>query len=443
MYTLYHNQMKYKITLLITSFYYINLLFGQNSLSLDSANLYYKEVKTICKKDNGKLWGVSIYAPTLFISPQTLDVISNEADNEALLKKKDKLYIGKFPENKIIANSTTHFGGKDFTMLCLPVPNDKYDRKALLIHEMFHYHQPQLGLSLPDSIGYNNSHADEMQARVYLKLEWNALEKAVTADNPQLSKQYINDALIFRAHRRSLFENSTENENMFELHEGLPEYTAHTLCSTSDEMLKEKILGLKKRISASPSYVRSFAYLSGPMYGYLLDKANTEWKKGIKFDNDFDSLIRMAYNIELPNDINDVQIKIRDNYDYEAINDFETKRKEEKDKTLARYKEVFTQKPIVTIYLSNPQVGFDPRNVISMGDQGSVYPQNFVAVDEWGKLTVSDGGCLLANDWKLITIPAEEITINENLVKTSDWQLELNDGYFVEQSGNNYILIKK
>ncbi|MBK5720666.1 hypothetical protein JGH11_07255 [Dysgonomonas sp. Marseille-P4677] len=435
--------MKFKIILFLFSISYISPSRGQSSIPLDSAQIYYEEVKAICDKDHGKLWGIHIYAPTLLISPKTLDVISNEIDNEGLLQKKENLYIGKFPSDKIIANSTTRFGGKDFTMVSLPLPNDKYNRNVLLIHEMFHYYQPQLGLSLPEGISYDNIHADEMQARVYFKLEWNALEKAVMESNPQLVKQYINDALIFREYRQSLFEGSIKNENLFELHEGLPEYTAHKLCSTSDDMLKKQILRTKERIAASPSYVRSFAYLSGLMYGYLLDKANIEWRKDIRYDSNLNKILKTAYAIETSEDLDNAQIEIRDRYDYVSINNLETIRKAEKNKVLAQYTETFTQKPILTISLRNPQIGFDPRNVVAMGEPGSIYPKNFVAVDEWGKLTVSDGGCLLANNWKQITIPAEEMIINNKLIRTSNWSLELNDNYIVEKVGNNYIIIKK
>jgi hypothetical protein len=364
-------------------------------------------------------------------------------DNEGLLQKDGEIYRGKFPADKIIANSTTHFGGKDFTMVIYPLPDEEYSRNVLIIHEMFHHHQPELGLSLPESIGYNNSHADDMQARIYFKLEWNALEKAIKDNDSALCTRYINDALIFRAYRHSLYDDSTTNESLFELHEGLPEYTAHTLCATSEDALKQQILLSKERISNSPSFIRSFAYFSGLIYGYLLDKTDMEWRKGIEYNDDLGKFLQTAYQTELPDDINNTQEKIRKDYDYEAIYEFEIKRKEEKDQLLSLYMEMFTRESALILPLSQPNIGFNPNNVLSLGDLGTVYPDGFRIIDKWGKLTVSKGGCLLANNWGQATIPAGNMQIKENLIKTSNWLLELNDDYIVKKAGTNYILERK
>lgn len=411
---------------------------GQTSIPIEKAEIYYNEVKTLCDKDGGKLWGKSIYAPTLFIDPQTLDVVSNESDNENLLAKHGNLYTGKFPADKIIANSITQFGGKNFTMVMYPLPEDDYTRNSLIVHEMFHYHQKELGL---DSLNYNNSHADDIQARIYLKLEWNALEKALEEKNPKTAKDHIKNALIFRNLRRSLFENSATNENKFELQEGLAEYTGHKLCAKSESELTDKVLQLKKRTESNTSFTRSFAYFSGTIYACLLDRTKTDWRKNLKPNDDLGILLQNAYKISLPKDLNSNGLKIRENYDYTAINDFEVKQKEEKDKVLAHYEDIFTKKIVLTINLTNPNIGFNPNNVESLGSLGTVYP-NIRIVDIWGELIVNKGGGLLT-DWKKITIPANNIQIENNLIKTDDWTLKLNNGFTVINENNNYIVQKE
>ena len=435
--------MKLIATIVLLNLINISLIISQNSIPGDKASQYYKEAKAISDRDSSKLWGIPIYVPTLFINPQTLELVSNEMDNEGLFQKDEEIYRGKFPANKIVANSTTLFGGKEFTMVIYPLPDEEYTRNVLIIHEMFHYRQPELGLSLPEGVGYNNSHADDIQARIYFKLEWNALEKAIEGNDTALCRKYINDALIFRAYRRSLYENSAVNENLFELHEGLPEYTAHTLCAPSEDALKQQVLLSKERISNNPSYVRSFAYFSGLIYGYLLDKTNMEWRKSIKYNGDLGKLLQTAYQTELPDDINNTQEKIRKEYDYEAIHKFEIKRKEEKDQLLSLYMEIFTQRPILILPLSQPNIGFNPSNVLSLGEQGTVYPDDFRVIDKWGKLTVTKGACLLANNWRQVTVPAGNMQVEDNLIKTPSWLLELNDEYIVKKAGTNYILERK
>lgn len=412
---------------------------SQNSIPTDTAEMYFNEARTISEKDNGKLWGTLIYAPTLFIDTQTRDIVSNDKDNDGLLVKHNDTYTGKFPEDKIIANSTTNLGNKDFTMVMFPLPEDKYTRDVLMIHEMFHYRQPGLGLGLPEGTGYNNAHADEMLARIYFRLEWNALVKALLEDNADLYTKYIKNALIFRAYRHSLFENAEQNEALFELHEGLPEYTGHKLCASSDKEFKEKIIDAKNRIVSNPSYVRSFAYFSGLIYAALLDKTNAEWRKGLKYNNDMGKLLQTACRIQLDADIQSAQDTIKDKYDYSSIYEFESKRKEEKDKVKAQYIEKFTEKSCLIIPLFKPNVGFNPNNIEALGESGTVYP-NITIIDLWGKLIVNKGGCLLATNWQQATIPAEGLTIENNIVKTIDWSLEFNNGYQILQDGNNYII---
>ncbi|WP_029906160.1 hypothetical protein [Prevotella sp. 10(H)] len=422
----------------------VNSIFSQISIPADTAKAYYDEAKAISDKDNGRLWGISIYAPTLFIDPDTRDLVSNVTDNEGLLKKYGDIYFGKFPEDKIIANSTTRFGGKDYTMVMYPLPIDKYMRNVLIIHEMFHYRQPELGLSIPKDVNsYRNKHADDMQARIYFKLEWKALEKAVRENKANLMKKYIREALIFRAYRQSLFEKAARDESMFELHEGLPEYTAHTLCSESEEALKEQVLIAIERIYDHPSYIRSFAYSSGFAYAYLLDKVKVEWRKGLKYDNDLSKLLQTACKIELPSDIEKAKDGIKNKYDFETINKTESKRKEDKDKLQTLYREMFTQKPVLIIPLTQPNIGFNPNGVESLGELGSVYADLYTAIDLWGKLNISEGACLLGNGWRQLTVPAENVSIEGNIVKTSDWTLELNNDYIVEKVGNNYTLRKR
>lgn len=415
---------------------------GQNSIPADTAVMYYNEAKAISDKDNGKLWGIPIYAPTLFIDTETLDVVSNEQDNEGLLTKQGNIYIGTFPEDKIIANSTTRFGDKDFTMMMYPLSEDKYERDVLMIHEMFHHYQPKLGLEIPNGKGYNNSHADEMQARVYFKLEWNALEKALLEDDTKLYKKHIKNALTFRAYRHSLFEWAEVSEALFEIHEGLPEYTGHKLCAANNKELNEKIIEVKNRIENNPSYVRSFAYFSGLIYAALLDKSGAEWRKGLKYDNDLSKLLQAACAIQPDTNLKSAQEKIRDKYDYSQIYDVELKRKEEKDKVRAQYIEKFTEKRVLILPLTSPNIGFNPNNLESLGELGTVYP-TMTIIDSMGKLTVKSGGCLLARNWKQATLPAESLTIENNIVKTIDWTLELNNEYTIQQDGNNYLLKKK
>lgn len=151
------------------------------SIEKSKAATYFSDINEIIKKDNKKMWGKSLYTPLLFVDMKTKAVTANELDNEGILKKQGNIYIGKFPENQIIANSVTNLGNKDYAMVQWQSCNtDELSRNVLLIHEMFHYHQEALGLKSPDGQP-SNDHLDKMDARIYLKLEWTALNKALNS----------------------------------------------------------------------------------------------------------------------------------------------------------------------------------------------------------------------------------------------------------------------
>ena len=120
--------------------------------------------------------------------------------------------------------------------------DDYYMRNWLLAHESWHRIQEDLGL--PPKIE-DNSHLVKLEGRIYLKLEWRALRKALLAiDSERI--EAINDALIFRKYRHSLFKDARKHESRFEMHEGLADYTGakligyqpNTLLSILDQRLK-------------------------------------------------------------------------------------------------------------------------------------------------------------------------------------------------------------
>ena len=405
-------------------------------LTAQQAAAYFKEIKAICDKDNGKLWGTGMWVPTLFIDYATRDIIANDEDAKGLFTCNGDVYTGKFPDDKIIANSTTTLNDKKWVMVIAPLPDDTYIRNQLVIHEMFHYIQDEIGLS-PEG-GYDNNHMDEMLARIYLKLEWSALGKATQAAGTADIKTALTDALIFRSYRRQLYPQVELSENRFEMHEGLPEYTGHKLCTSSKEEFKEKLLLAAKQAWNKDSYVRSFGYYSGFAYAYFLD--GSDWQKELTPDTDLAKLVQKHYNITLPKDIEKAQEERRDQYGYQNIYRDELALKQKKDEMLAINKKKFEDGPTLVLSLQSPNVGFDPNNLQAFGDKGTVYP-NIRLIDVWGSLTVQEGGCLLSGNWRQAVVSAENIKINGNEVTGNGWELKLNKKYKIIQDGVSYKIV--
>jgi hypothetical protein len=76
-------------------------------------------------------------------------------------------------------------------MVSWPLPEDETDRNVLLAHEMFHYQQPFLNLNSETDIGYDNNHMDNMEARISVQLEWNALLTALKSEGLSATKQFL------------------------------------------------------------------------------------------------------------------------------------------------------------------------------------------------------------------------------------------------------------
>ncbi len=412
--------------------------FAQSELTTEKAATYFQKIKAICSKDNGSLWGVNMWVPTLFIDYETRNLIANEQDGTNAFSLEDGVYTGIFPDNKIIANSITNLNDKKWVMVIAPLPDDSYIRNQLVIHEMFHYIQDELDLT-PEG-GYENNHMDEMDARVCLKLEWAALNKAILADNDIEKKAALSDAFIFRAYRRLLYPQAELSENRFEMHEGLPEYTSHKLCTNSKEEFKEKLLQMAKFAWNKESYVRSFGYYSGFAYAYFLDGSN--WQKKLTADTDLAVLVQKFYNITLPKAIEKAQSERRDLYGYQEIYNAELALKQKKDELFAANKKKFEDGSTLVLSLQAPNVGFNPNNLQAFGDKGTIYP-NITLIDTWGSLIVQEGGCLLASSWMQAVVSAENIVINENEIKGSGWELTLNNGYRIVQEGKSYKLVRE
>jgi hypothetical protein len=386
---------------------------------------YFNEIKEICEKDNGRLWGKSLYGPILFIEKSTRNIIANQPDNDGLLKKKYNLYSGKFPLEKNIANSTVEFGGIQWTMVIWPLPEDRRERNLLIIHESFHRIQDELGLN---PYGYDNSHLEKKDARIFMQLEWLALEKAIDSKDDEL-KIAIHDALVFRKYRQSLYPAYKESETKFEIHEGMAEYTGITLAFSNNKKLIKKLDKKTAEIKNSTSYFRTFAYCSGPLYGYLLDLSGMNWRQNLSKESDLGELLAKAYSIDRIEKMDSNTVVIYGKkYSYEKIEKKETERELAVQKIVTEYKNKFTRGPILKINLIKMNIGFDPSNLLSLDTLGTVY-RSLRLTDEWGILIVHDGGALLSKGWDYLLIPAQDMKQVDAKVMGDGWELFLKENW--------------
>jgi len=397
----------------------------------------FSDIDSLLKVDNGKFWGSPLYGPLLFINPETRVFYTNENNSDNEFEKIGNIYRDSLPSEINIANTAINWNNKRWTMVMLPLPTDRVSRNNLIIHELFHGIQPTIGFENLQEM--DNGHLDTYDGRLLLKLELEALEKALSTNDETERLSHIQNALTFRSQRHKS-SNIKQAENSLELNEGLAEYTGMMLSGRNASEMKIHLSESKSNLYTNPTFVRSFAYQTIPYYGYLLSSKKPSWHREINSKTNLTDFFTNAFGIEIPKDKSIVNITNEFDYNFQQIQEEETKRERLKIGKIANLKSKFLEKPTLELHFQNMNISFDPRNITPLENIGTVYP-NLRISDNWGILTV-ENEALLASDWSKVTITVPTM-ISDNLVSGDGWKLELNPEWQVEKTDTKYKLIKK
>ena len=399
----------------------------QSPIDTQLAKAYFQDAQAASDRDHGRLWGVELYGPMLFMDPETHAVVANQSDREGKLAPQDSVYLGKLPPDTAPANTAIHWAGMDWTVVVWPLPELRQPRVRLMMHECFHRIQPSIGLPGADA---SPSHLDTREGRIWLEMEWRALEQAIWRQGAGRQKA-VADALYFRAYRRSLFPNAAAQENKLEMNEGLAEYTGVKLSTASLEefaMVADAIL--RQAPDRHPNFVRSFAYDSGPAYGFLLDAAGAPWRKGLTPQSDLGTLLARAHGAEVSGvNAQEAERRAR-SYDGEEIIALETRRDRDRQARLASARQRFISGPVLIFPVGEKfNYGFDPNRVLGVDESSTDYEGGQVS-DVWGTLQ-APGGFLLVRDLThviRVQVPAPA-DAQQCPLKGDGWTLELAPGW--------------
>ena len=360
-------------------------------IDLALARQYFKGLRQTSDIDAGRTWGVSLYGPIFFVDPSSRVVVADRPDPQTVLKPKEGIWTGTFPDNLNPANSAIDWLGVRWTMVMWPVNEYRQPRERLLVHECFHRIQGELGLPARDAV---NDHLDSADGRIWLELEWRALERALR-EPASARKQAIADALLFRGYRRSLFPQAGANENNLELNEGLAEYTGVKLTSEDEAELTFRADRALREGASDLSFARSFAYTSGPAYGALLDLSGRPWRKQMASAGDLGKLLGSSYSLPDPKPNRQAALAAAARYEGPEVVLLEKRRAEEREKRIAAARQRLVEGPVLILPLTNDvNYSFDPNNVMGIDSLNTVYP-TMRLVDAWGILEISAGAWLV------------------------------------------------
>jgi hypothetical protein len=399
---------------------------GPNPIPIDSAKRVFAEAQLLCSADAGKLWGRSLCGPIMFVDAPSRRIVASESDAKGVLSAKDGVFVGVLPAQENVANTAVDWSGVRWTQMLWPITGDERLRATLVMHELFHRIQNRLGL--PTMTIGDNAHLDELEGRYYLQLEWRALARALEAQRDADRAEAATDALRFRAERYRLYPKAAAEERGLEQNEGLAEYTGVRLGNPTAELRTEMALHDLSVHVRDATFVRSFAYATGPAYGLLLDRYAPEWHAQLKAGDGFEVMLGRALHVRAAGSDSLLVAKRAKSYDGAALHAAEADRDAKRRVQLALNRRKFIDGPVLTLRFRKMNVQFNPNTLQPLGDAGTVYPTIRIS-DEWGVIE-GKNGALMKPDWSALVVSAPAVTTGST-VTGDGWTLTLEPGWSI------------
>jgi len=400
-----------------------------------------RDAKTSCGADAGLLWKRSLCGPIALVDRQTRLVIANDTIAGKHFLRLGDAYVTTLPDNQYVANTSFAWGGRTWTMVALPLPRDRFARADLVMHEVFHREQEALGLRQPDAV---NNQLDMRPGRTWLRLEYRALASALDAlPNQKTARHHVESALVFRAQRRSLYPGSDSLEATLEIQEGLPEYTGQRLAMQLTGEGTARVAKYVRDYESTPTFVRAFAYGTGPAIGVLLDTFAPSWRNAVLAHRDIGFLLAQAIHFQPPRNLAATALTRAKEYGWDEVDRSEAARDSARAPAMREYRARLADGPTLTLRPSKDSLSwsYDPTELIGFDLTTTIYPSgNFSG--PWGKLSVEHGGVLVKNDFSAITIGAPMAPLRgSSAIKGEGWSLELNPGFSIRSVGNKYEVV--
>lgn len=368
----------------------------------------FRRADSLSMRDGGALWGQSLSGPLLLVRPEDRAAISNRPAPG--FEYCNGLFQGYLPDTIGVANTAFEWNGRPWSMVMSPLPPTDQGRNRLLAHELWHRIQDVLGFP---STAPANLHLDTRDGRYLIQLEWRALGRALTSRDDD-REMHIAAALGFREQRLRAFPHASREEQALLMHEGLAEYTGLVLGVPAPDRAQAAAEDLEAA-AQTPTFVRSFAYASGPAYGLLLDDLFPDWRSFATADSSLPDMLPVA-----PRQVESHR------YDTDGLgvreDSLAAARAARHDEQLRRY----VTGPLLLLDFGRMNVQFDPGRVEALDQKGTIYP-GLTLSDQWGTLRAL-GGALILADWSGAVVPAPDDPSSRPIVG-SGYVLELAPGW--------------
>lgn len=311
------------------------------------------KAKAILEKDNGKLWGESIWSDDYLIIDVDNTVYSLSPFPESKTDNSGIYYLTLPPNTISFSNSTQLYKGK---MYVTTTSSDLFASPQTFIHELFHLLQDKNRHLSSEEISY----LDNYDARELLRLEFQALRNCLNSisqkQDPKNILTFLNDAMIYRKTRQNKYKDFLAKDTELETLEGLANYTGFVLSPYPMVNVQNKYERAIVEIEVAEqekTFVRRYAYATGFSYGLIFDHLKMDWKKGLKTVYNFLDIYEKTYlkrQLKIKNkDISTANLR----NNFAEIHQQESARKEKLDKLIAILKKEFIENPTLSVTLKD------------------------------------------------------------------------------------------
>ena len=392
------------------------------------AKRYFEEAMKLCERDAGRLWGVSLCGPMVIFDPATGTRATSQPEPE-----------GPPPRFPGFADGPVSWGGLRWFAFPLFMLSEKDAdvRQQLMLHGLFHRIQPELGFMQGMQGDGFNEHLDTLEGRVWMKLEWRALRRAVESSGSDRAEA-IADALAFRLERRRRFPGAADNERRDEIREGLASYTGIAAWANSPAGARRAAAAAAAGGELQTSFVGNFEAASGPAYGVLLDDLLPGWRRQLRGTSDLGDLLASAISRPPTTDVAVAAAR----YDGATLRTEEEARDRAQQVRVAELRRRFVDGPVLTMPAGGSGTS-DTTGSVGIPGAGTVFFRNFTLSAKWGRLNANKGVLRSADGTTLsvpITGPLEGTTL-----RGDGWSATLNSGWVVRPAARSgsFVIVRE
>lgn len=367
------------------------------------AQEYIKEAQALCERDGGRLWGVSICAPMVIGDARTQTFATSQPPPDAPRPKLIGLINGPLQWGDMMWAAMTWD-----TMVNWPPRT----RGEAFLHESFHIVQPKL---VTNGSAGANEHLDSVDGRYWLRLEWRALTRALR-ESGELRAQAVREALAFRQARHTRYPDKVESERALYILEGLASYTQTVLAAPSRADAVARALELLASAEDGESFVRTFTYTSGAVYGLLLDAASPGWTRTARGSDDPPAMLMRALGVQPARDT----AAAASRYGGAELRAAEERREQQRQARIAELRQRFVDGPVFVMPCGGGGTSNSQGAVVIPG-AGTVYFHPYRRSGPCGTLA-AENGVLEASDGVPLRLP-EPVLSGRDTVSLSSCHL--------------------